>query len=559
MTNVFDYPLGFETNDNTTATYHEVVAFYEKIAEHSSMIQCQPFGMTDVGYPLHEVVVSADETFSPEKAKDKNKVIYFVNNAIHPGEPCGVEATMLWLRDMVNGKITLDKNIVLVIVPFYNIGGGLNRNSTTRTNQNGPESYGFRGNVRHLDLNRDFVKCDSKNAQSFNQLFNKWSPHVQVDNHTSNGADYQYVMTLIATQKDRLAQPVSDLMTTSMLPYLYDGMKEREWEMIPYVYSNGSPDKGIYGFMDYARYSSGYASLHHTISFMPETHMLKPYADRVWSNYAFLQVMLEYISEHNDELIAAKKKAYDYYRTQEKLPLDWKLDKTVEEQLPFKGYAAKYKPSLVSGEMRLYYDHNEPYDKKVPFWNTYETALEVNVPEAYLIPQAYDEVIERLRWNGVEVERLSEDEVIEVQVYYIEDYKDVPAYEGHYLHRNIEVRTEIMSIQYRKGDYRIKADQPSIRYIVETLEPQAPDGFFAWNFFDGILMQKEHFSPYVFEDLAAELLENDPELKDSLEAEKSDNEELKKNAYGQLEWVYKHSCHYEEGHRRYPIGRLFEQ
>jgi hypothetical protein len=31
----------------------------------------------------------------------------------------------------------------------------LNRNSTSRTNQNGPEEYGFRGNARNFDLNRD--------------------------------------------------------------------------------------------------------------------------------------------------------------------------------------------------------------------------------------------------------------------------------------------------------------------------------------------------------------------------------------------------------------------
>ena len=556
MSHPFNHPLAFESNSNQTATYSEVIDFYLKIADHSSIVQCQEFGMTDVGRPLHEVVVSTDEVFSPEDAVAQDKVVYFVNNAIHPGEPCGVEATMLWLRDLVNGKMALSEDVVLVIVPFYNIGGGLNRNSHTRTNQLGPESYGFRGNVRNLDLNRDFVKCDSKNARSFNQLFNKWSPHVQVDNHTSNGADYQYTMTLIATQKDKLAAPVSEVLTASMLPFLYPAMEEKGWEMTPYVYSRETPDEGIYGFMDYARYSSGYAALHHTISFMPETHMLKPYEDRVWSTYHFLQAVLEYVTHHPDSLLTAKKAAIEEYKNMDRAPLNWRLDTKAVDSIEFKGYEASYEPSKVSGHPRLKYDHNRPYTKQIPFYDTYQTSLEVETPKAYLIPQAYDAVAERLAWNGVEVERLQEDEVFEVEVYYITGYEDIPAYEGHYLHHSIEVRKEVEKIQFLKGDYKINCNQASNRYIFETLEPQAPDGFFAWNFFDGILMQKEHFSAYVFEDLATELLENDADLRERFEKAKAEDPSMLEDGRVQLQWVYKNSPHYEPTHNRFPVMRV---
>ena len=102
---------------------------------------------------------------------------------------------------------------MIVIIPVYNVGGALNRGSYSRANQNGPEAYGFRGNARNLDLNRDFIKCDSRNARSFNRLFNQWKPDVFVDTHTSNGADYQYVMTLISTQKDRLGGALGEFLT----------------------------------------------------------------------------------------------------------------------------------------------------------------------------------------------------------------------------------------------------------------------------------------------------------------------------------------------------------
>ena len=67
----------------------------------------------------------------------------------------------------------------------------------------------------------------------------------------------------------------------------------------------------------------------------------------------------------------------------------------------------------------------------------------------------------------------------------------------------------------------VSAEQNNVRYLIETLEPQSEDGFFAWNFFDGILMRKEYFSSYVFEDLAAEILAEDSDLKARLEEKKS--------------------------------------
>ena len=196
----------FEKNRNTTATYEESISFYKKLSNAFPQLQLTTHGMTDSGLPLHTAVLSMDEDFDPVSIRKKNKNILFVNNAIHAGEPCGVDASMMILRNYLEDK-SLQKfldHTVIVVIPMYNLGGVLNRNSHTRTNQNGPESYGFRGNAKNLDLNRDFIKCDSKNAQTFNQLYNYWQPDIFVDNHTSNGADYQYTITLIPTQHNKL-------------------------------------------------------------------------------------------------------------------------------------------------------------------------------------------------------------------------------------------------------------------------------------------------------------------------------------------------------------------
>ena len=465
---------------------------------------------------------------------------------------------MMFARDLMIDPIKhklLDETVV-VIIPYYNISGALNRGSYSRANQDGPEKYGFRGNVRHLDLNRDFIKCDSKNAQSFNQLFNKWKPEVMIDNHTSNGADYQYVMTLIATQKDQLNKHVSAYMTDKMLPELYSGMATKRYEMTPYVYARKTPDEGISGFFDLPRYSSGYAAIHNTISFMPETHMLKSYKDRVLSTYDFSLTMLEHINRHRSELMLAKKKADEDTRTKTIFDIRFALDYDQAETLTFKGYKAKYKPSAVTGKSRLYYDRNSPYEKEIPFYNTYKSTLQIEKPKAYVFPQAYHKVAERLMWNGVKVERIDTKKTMTVQSYFIENYKDQKAYEGHYLHYDIEISQKPVNLKVYEGDYIVYTDQTSNNYIMATLEPQHPDSFFAWNFMDGILMQKEHFSPYVFEDLAATILKKDVGLKAAFESKKRTDTEFAENASAQLNWIYERSPYYEEGYKRYPVARI---
>ena len=177
--------LAFEQDANTTATYHESIQFYEALSQASNLVDLQTWGQSDAGYPLHTIILSKDGIFSPEEIRQSGRLILFINNAIHPGEPCGVDATQLLFRDIaVKGNLMQElEHLVIVAIPFYNIGGGLNRGSHSRANQNGPVAHGFRGNAQNLDLNRDFIKCDSKNAQTFNQLYNYWKTDVFIDNH----------------------------------------------------------------------------------------------------------------------------------------------------------------------------------------------------------------------------------------------------------------------------------------------------------------------------------------------------------------------------------------
>lgn len=547
-------------NGNQTCTYEECIAFYTQLDAQFEEAKLVSYGNTSAGKPIHLLVLSKDKIFDPAQIRKQNKCIYLINNGIHPGEPDGIDASMMLARDVLTKKEmnALLDHAVIIIIPVYNISGMLNRTSYSRANQNGPEAYGFRGTAQNYDLNRDFVKSDSYETQTFTKIFRMWQPEIFVDTHVSNGADYQYTMTLIPTQPDKLQPILASYQEKTLLPDLFAAMKQSGFEMIPYVNSKDEiPDSGIVQFLETARYSTGYAALFNCIGMMPETHMLKAYTDRVWSTYHLLASVGRLVNRDFQQIINNKASADAAVAQQKEFALSWTLDEKKFDLLPFKGYAAKYKPSDVTGAQRLYYDRKEPFEKEIPYFNHYKADVKVTAPAAYIIPQAWTSVIDQLTWNGVIMKRLDKDTALQVTVYYLDEFKTgKDAFEGHYLHSSVKLRTEQQTINYYQGDVAVYPNQSANRYIVEMLEPQGVDSYFAWNFFDPVLMAKEYFSDYVWEDLAAELLQTNPGIKKALEAKKNSDAEFAKNADAQLYFVYTQSPYYEKTHKRYPIGRL---
>ncbi|TDE16216.1 M14 family metallopeptidase [Dyadobacter psychrotolerans] len=555
------YQTRFEkSGGKQTPTYEEGIAFYKLLAKNFPQIQIAEKGLTDSGKPLHLVLYSRNKNFDIKKLKSQGKAILLINNAIHPGEPDGVDASMMLLRDIAlnPGKFPEMDSVVLAIIPFYNIGGALNRNSTTRTNQDGPEEYGFRGNARNFDLNRDFIKNDTRNAKSFAGIFHELDPDLFADTHVSNGADYQYVMTLDYAQKDKLGGPLGDFNDKVFLPYMYKHLKEAGFESTPYVNAYGqTPDKGFVQFPDWPRYSTGYAALFHTIGVMTETHMLKPYEQRVKSTYAYLHGNLKFLATTRSQIMRLRKETKEAVKTQEKFAVTWQVNKDKKTDITFKGFEPEYIPSKVSGLNRLHYDRTKPFTKTIPFYDTYEPLDVIIKPEAYIIPQGWFNIIDLLKLNKVEMKKLEKDTEMDVEAYYITDYESPKQpFEGHYWHTGVTFKTVKTKVSFKKGDWYIPVNQWTNRYIIETLEPKAVDSFFKWNFFDTILQAKEHFSAYVFEDLATALLEKSPELKKKLEDKKKTEPEFAKSGEAQLNFIYENSDYAEKGYRRYPVFRV---
>jgi len=266
------------------------------------------------------------------------RLLFLNNNGIHPGEPEGIDACMALVRDLClqPQRLAALGSAVLLFIPVYNVDGCVNRNNSSRVSQVGPESFGFRGNSRNLDLNRDFVNCDTLDAQVFNRFFSEWDPDVKVDTHTSNGADYHYTMTLIHTQSDKLGGELGGFLRETMVPAIYDDMAARGWPTSPYVHPvRESPDDGIRHTLETPRFSTGYAALHHTIGFMPKTHMLKPFAERCASTRALVESVLAFSMAHHTQIQGMRSAARQDAAARKRWPVHWQVDFSRPRATPF--------------------------------------------------------------------------------------------------------------------------------------------------------------------------------------------------------------------------------
>ena len=540
---------------NSTPTYPEVINQCQTWANSHDEIELFQMGMSDYGLPIYLFVINGANDSIQTITKARKSTTILVNNAIHPGEPDGVNAMLIWTKNWIEkGKKT--KNMpVIAFIPAYNIGGMMTRSGTSRANQNRPEEYGFRGNAQNLDLNRDFIKMDSKNAFTFTKIFHALNPDVFIDNHVTNGADYQHVCTLISPLKERLTPSMEDQTNCKMIPKLKKGLTERKIDLVPYIdLKNQIPDNGIVAFNDLPRYAMGYASLFNTFSFTVETHMLKPFPERVQATLAFFEEMVMYCSTESKAIEKAREDALDFQKSQKYHYFNFKLDESKADSITFKGFAAKYEKSEVTGLDRLYYDRNEPWTKKIPFYQTHIATDSVALPNQYLVSGQAHDVIDRLKANKIGMVEITIDGTIDAYKQKVKSFKSPNSpYENHFLHSEVEIELVKEKVKVKAGDYLIPAVQTNMFFLQSVLFAQTEDSYFAWNFFDSYMDEKEYFSPYVFEDIAADLLRENPDLKKELDEKRKNDVDFAKSQWAQLYFIYQRSPYFEPNFRVLPV------
>jgi hypothetical protein len=332
---------------------------------------------------------------------------------------------------------------------------------------------------------------------------------------------------------------------------------KKKWDLFPYVeLLKETPEEGIHAFNDLPRYAMGYASLFDAVSFTVETHMLKPFPQRVQATYDFITDLIVYTGTHSKEIELARVEARKYWQKDKQFEFGFQLTEK-KDSIVFKGYAFTNPPSPVTGLPRLKYHEDRPYEKYIPYFQSYQAKDSVVIPSFFIVGSQCDEVIDRLEANKVQFTTFDKDTVIRISQERLSEFKSYSKpYEGHFYHNEVKSNLELVDQQFKKGDVLIPTNQYQRNFLLSILISRAEDSYFRWNFFDSYLQQKEYFSPYVFEEKAVEILKEKPWIKEELELMKAANKSFRESQWDQLYFIYKNSDLFEESYYLLPIGFL---
>ncbi len=547
-----------------TPRYDESIKYFRMLSDSSEYAKMFSFGISPQGRDLYCVAISQNKNFEPVKLQERTRPLILIINGIHAGEIGGKDASMLLLREILitQEQQHLLDNVDILVVPIFSVDGHERFGPYNRINQNGPKEKGWRTTAQNYNVNRDWMKADTPEMQAMLQLINTWNPDFIIDTHSTNGADYQYTITYILETHQNIYSETASWLNETFIPYMETYIEDEGYLVFPYVTMRRwfeGVQSGITNNAASPRFSSGYAAVQNRPGIVVETHMLKPYKDRVFSTKVMIESILEYAYNNPAELLdlnrTADRMSIEQYRENNKyLPLDFTLSDQYREKT-FKGIESVREMSELANAGILRYT-GEPVEKEIRFYDDVIATDSVTVPQVYVIPQEWSGIVERMRMHGIKIETLAEEAMMPVTRYRFTgvDYAS-NSFEGRQ-QVDVEYETYRESVTLPAGTYVVPTDQRTIRVIAHLLEPGSPDSFLRWGFFNTIFERKEYFELYVIEPIAQEMIQENPELKDEFEQWLSDNPEVEDNPYQRLNFFYERSPYYDEQWNVYPVMRV---
>lgn len=563
QTKNLDFDLPFEISEGTkTATYAETMAFCAAAA-NSPEIHFTDYGRSSQGYLLPLLIIDKDGLQSPEQIRDAGRVILFVEANIHPGEPDGNDAMMLLLRDVVfGGKQHLLNEVSILFAPVVNPDGLMRFNAYNRINQNGPEEMGWRTNAQYLNLNRDFVKADAPEIQAWLTLYNHWLPEFFIDCHTTDGADYQYVITYMLETFGNMDKSLTNWQTDSYLPDVKQAMLDSGFPIFPYVSFRSwhDPRSGLISRPGRPMLSQGYTALQNRPGLLIETHMLKPYKTRVLATAKMIELTLVKLNAEGDNLQqmianADKVAASPEFR---KSPLTVAYENTQQhDTVDFHGVEYDVVKSDLTGGNWFQYHTDQPVVFRLPYFRYAEPSQTVSLPIAYVIPPQWNVVINRLKLHGVQMFALAETINIPTETYWFSDveWRRQPN-EGHMSISKLETHLMHDTTEFPAGSVVVETNQRMARLLAYMLEPGSDDSFLRWGFFNAVFEQKEYAETYVMETLARQMMDENPQVRTEFEQFMKENPTAKQNSWRQLNWFYERTPWWDHQKNVYPVKRV---
>lgn len=561
-----DWATHYEQSDfKKTPSYAETLDYCKRLDAASPMAALISIGTSPQGKEIPMMIVDRDGLKDPVSIREKGRVITLIQACIHPGEPDGKDAAIILLRDMlINNKHRdlLEKSSILFI-PIVNVDGHERFGPYYRINQNGPEEMGWRTNAQNLNLNRDFLKADAGEMQQWLKIYSTWLPEFFIDIHTTDGADFQYALTYDIEVFGTLDSGITRWLSNIYEPRITAKMKENGFPIFPYVQFRNwhDPRSGLRTGAAPPMISQGYAALQNRPALLIETHMLKDYKTRVDATIQMLTHTLFIINHQADNLktlveMADKSTAAPAFRKQPH-PVSWNTSKTDSTMVDFYGFDYQVLKSDLTGGDWFVYDNTRPMVMKLPFFNKSLPETTVLLPEAYIIPAEWAEVINRMKLHGIKMDILTEPAEITVKSYKFKDYefRRTPN-EGRQMVKTGLTDTE-ETRAFPVGSVIVKTNQRTAKVIAAILEPAASGSYVEWGFFNAVFEQKEYSETYVMEKMAREMLEKSPELRKEFEALKSEPDFIS-NQWNILNWFYSKTPYWDQQFLKYPVGKIYD-
>lgn len=557
LTTTFEKSNYLETDD-----YEGTVAYAKQLARQFKEVHYQTIGTTVTGREVPLLIVDKDGYTKPKKIRKSGRCIILVESCIHPGEPNGKDAMFLLIRNMLRGRENADllDDFSFLFIPVLSPDGLANFSPFNRINQNGPKQMGWRVNAQGLNLNRDFTKLDTPELRGFATLFNEWQPDLFFDTHATNGADYQYVTTYSIEDFGNYDAGLSYWLSRVWEPKIRVAMSELGMPITRYIEFHpwGDPTAPLYDESFSAMFSEAYTTARNCPGILLETHMLKPYKDRVLSTYHMIVETLRIVAADKANFQNALAEAKKNDLSLKELPINMQSELNDTLWVDFLGYHFDTVQSDVTGGWYYAYDTTRPETRRIRRIRATRPEKTLSVPKEYIIPAQYQEVIDIVKAHGFDINYLKSEKTLKVSTYRFDNVEFMPQpSEGRCRVARFDAQEITKDVTFPKGSAVVKTSQNGVRLLMNLLEPEMQGSLFEWGFFNHVLQRVEYFEVYKMEPMAKEMLAADPFLKEQFEAWKAGfPKDRQPSQYAILNWFYERSPYCDKNYLMYPIGMV---
>lgn len=555
---------GFER----TPDYNETKVWLQKLVKASPYLSITTVGKTAGGHDILMVRASKDKAFLKGAVTDKPLLL--IQCGIHAGEIDGKDAGLMLLRDIAQkGKHYLIDKVNLLFIPILNVDGHERTSPYNRINQRGPSNMGWRTNAQNLNLNRDYVKLDTREIRSMIEVINKYHPDLYFDIHVTDGVDYQYDITY-GFHTEAHSPSIGKWLTANFRPFVDSALTGMGHIPGPLMFPVNDKDftAGNLDFIFPPEFSHAYGDLINLPTILVENHSLKPYRQRVLGTYVFMEAALKLLAAKSASLKTAVHQ--DKSHISKNIPLSFVLpndtasqslnapwnaspSSATEDSMILLGIQSAEVTSPVTGGKYVQWLGGAT-TMKIPVHKNNRPANYVTKPKAWLLPPGYDELVERLKIHGLKMSVLDTAEMINVQMLrVINPQFNRTLNEGHFkVKAGFETETGIRL--FPKGTVRIPSDQPLSNLAAFLLSPQCESSLFQWGFFPGLFTRTEYIEGYIMEPYAKQMLDKSPQLQKDFELFKKNNPSQATNQRAILEWFYKQTPFYDKNYLLYPVA-----